>query len=87
MRRDKAKHCFAALLWKICDFPILDMVIVVLQKILFKEFSLAKLKLQCNFLTLLTLKIRDEEGKVRVWETFAPLLWKICDFPISDVTS
>ena len=36
--------------------------VVRLQKILFKEFSLARLKLACNFLTSLTLEIRDEEG-------------------------
>ncbi len=59
MRREKAKHCFAPTQGKIYDFPISDMVTVVFQKILFKEFSLAKLKLQCNFLTLLTLQIRE----------------------------
>jgi len=51
MRKEVAKHCFALTQGKIYDFPISDMVTVVFQKILFKEFSLAKLKLQCNFLT------------------------------------
>ena len=37
-----------------------------LQKILFKEFSLARLKLTCNFLTSLTLQIRERFRPYRV---------------------
>ena len=66
MRREKAKHCFAPTQGKIYDFPISDIVTVVFQKILFKEFSLAKLKFQWNFLTLLTLQIRE---RFRQWVT------------------